>query len=299
MSGDDLWTRVLERTREAAACGAQQSIPTDYEFVDDGDIRFLVRVVANLKRKDAERKAVDPFRLPRQAQANPFLPYDEELFVAHLSSSHVCLLNKFNVVDHHLLIVTRGYEEQEDLLTLADFEALWRCLDRIDGLGFYNAGAAAGASQRHKHLQLVPLPLAPTGPAVPIGPLLRLAPQDGRIGTSPALPFAHAFIRSPDRDGPVREAAGPSLAAYLGLLRAVALIPEEGPPPPSASAPYNLLCTRDWMLLAPRSEEYVERISLNALGFAGALLVRSPEDLARLKQIGPMEILRRTGVPAP
>ena len=41
----------------------------------------------------------------------------------------------------------------------ADFDALARGLAAIDGLAFYNGGTVAGASQPHKHLQLVPVPL--------------------------------------------------------------------------------------------------------------------------------------------
>lgn len=55
--------------------------------------------------------------------ANPFLPYDEALWVGHLSDTHTLLLNKFNVVQHHLLVVTRQFESQLDWLTEADFEA--------------------------------------------------------------------------------------------------------------------------------------------------------------------------------
>ena len=41
---------------------------------------------------------------------NPFLPYDPDLVVADISDTHVALLNKFNVIDHHLLIVTRCFK---------------------------------------------------------------------------------------------------------------------------------------------------------------------------------------------
>jgi ATP adenylyltransferase len=293
MAADDLWRRTLARTQQAVACGALQSIPTEYEYVEDGGIRFLVRVVANLRRKAAARRPVDPFALPGSPKANPFLPYEQELFVAELPPSHVCLLNKFNVVEHHLLVVTRAFEEQEALLTFDDFQALWLCLEQIDGLGFYNAGEIAGASQQHKHLQLVPLPLAPDGPTVPIQPALDGAPQDGTIGTCTALPFPHSFVHAPWRTEPYGNRAESTQSAYLDLLRALALLPSSAPLPPSATAPYNLLVTRDWMLLVPRSQEHVERISINALGFAGALLVRTPKDLARLKSLGPMSILRR------
>ena len=55
--------------------------------------------------------------------ANPFLPYDEILWVAHLSSTHTLLLNKFNVVAHHTLVVTRKFERQEEQLSAQDLEA--------------------------------------------------------------------------------------------------------------------------------------------------------------------------------
>ena len=80
------------------------------EVVEEAGIPFLVRVVSNLARKrEAE------ISRPRQLKTNrnPFLPYENELFVAEIGDSHVCLLNKFNVVDHHLLIVTREFEDQQ------------------------------------------------------------------------------------------------------------------------------------------------------------------------------------------
>ena len=115
--------------------------------------------------------------------------------MADISDTHAAILNKFNVLEHHLLIITRDFEDQETLLTLRDFQALWTCMSEYNGLGFYNGGVAAGASQPHKHLQLVPLPLAPEGPQVPIEPLLAAAEFDGALGTVPAFPFLHVFAR--------------------------------------------------------------------------------------------------------
>ena len=174
MAADDLWRRTLARTQQAVACGALQSIPTEYEYVEDGGIRFLVRVVANLRRKAAARRPVDPFALPGSPKANPFLPYEQELFVADLSPSHVCLLNKFNVVEHHLLVVTRAFEEQEALLTLDDFQALWLCLEQIDGLA-------------DPHLARTPM--ARWGEPEDIaGPVLFLASAAARFVTGQTLP---------------------------------------------------------------------------------------------------------------
>jgi sulfate adenylyltransferase (ADP) / ATP adenylyltransferase len=48
--------------------------------------------------------------------------------VAHLSPTHVCLLNKFNVVAHHVLVVTREFEQQTSPLNAADFDATLQVL---------------------------------------------------------------------------------------------------------------------------------------------------------------------------
>ncbi len=157
-----LWTSVKEQTAQALRCGALLSIPTQFEFVEQDGVLFLVRILSNLNRKKAAKEKQEKQTADSGKEFNPFLPYEEDLFVADISDTHVCILNKFNVVDDHLLIITRAFEEQESLLTQEDFAALWACLADFDGLAFYNSGKIAGASQRHKHLQLVPLPLAPS-----------------------------------------------------------------------------------------------------------------------------------------
>src|SRR4030095_920360 len=93
------------------------------------------------------------------------------------SPSHYLLLNKFCLPAGHVLLVTRRFERQERLLTIEDFDALITCLGEVDGLGFYNGGIEAGASQPRKHLQFVPLPLAPESP--------NEVPMQRRVGGSP------------------------------------------------------------------------------------------------------------------
>jgi ATP adenylyltransferase len=270
---------LKERGEHALRCGALLTIPTRCEVVEQGGVAFLVRTVASLEWKARARST------QRQSSSNPFLPYDPDLFVTDISDTHLCLLNKYNAVEHHLLIVTRAFEEQESPLTRRDFEALWACLAEIDGLAFYNAGPAAGASQRHKHLQLVPGSIGSGPERAPIESLIGTARFRGRLGELPDLPFAHAAARL---DGCVElsppEAAERSLDLYRELLRSLGC--ERQP------RPYNLLATRDWMLLVPRTREACESIEVNALGFAGSLLARNREQLALVRRKGPMTILR-------
>jgi ATP adenylyltransferase len=64
------------------------------------------------------------------------------------------------------------------------------------------------------------------------------------------------------------------------------------------SAPYNLLVMSAGLLLVPRSREFVEGISVNALGFAGSLFVRDEEQMRVIESLGPMNLLRRAAAAA-
>lgn len=292
-----LWKRTREQTQFALQCGALQSIPTEYQFIEQNGILFFVRIVSNLTRKEKAKQQQDEKSQDSGKPFNPFLPYEEDLFVGDLSPTHLCLLNKYNVVDHHLLIVTREFEEQENLLTPEDFEALWMGLAEIDGFVFYNAGADAGASQRHKHIQLVPLPLVPEGAKVPIEPAINSAQFLGAIGNCPQLPFIHALIRLDPLfvDSP-REAAAATLEFYYNLLAQVGIRGENGMKGKQSGA-YNLMMTREWMLLVPRVQESFEGILVNSLGCSGAMLVKTEEQLQHLKEITPMTVLQNVCIP--
>ena len=293
MKPGTLWPRVLQKTHHAVHRGALHPIPTRCEHVPHAGVDFVVRIISNLARKKQATRFQVEKSSPTQRKTNPFLPYEPDLFVADISDTHVCLLNKFNVVEHHLLIVTRSYEPQESLLTLQDFEAMWTCMAEFDGLAFYNAGVIAGASQPHKHLQMVPLALASAGPQLPIEPLLRKAEFSNKIGANPVMPFVHAIVRlQPTWIQTAQRAAEITLELYYAMLKAVGLAIEYSLGEPTFCAPYNLLVTRQWMWLVPRTAEFAETISINALGFAGALLVKNEQELRSVKARGPMMVLK-------
>jgi ATP adenylyltransferase len=287
-----LWQRMLEQTEFGLECGALQPIPTTYEFVEEKGIRFLVRILANLERKEQAKKDQNQKTAKSGKDFNPFLPYDKDLFVADISKTHLCLLNKYNVVEHHLLIITREFEEQDNPLNVRDFEAMWACLNEFESLAFYNAGTLAGASQRHKHLQIVPLPFTSEGAKIPIEPALSEVEFVDQIGKVPAFSFAHAVAKlDPSWGDSVGKAAEKTLELYHQLLREVGLFPGEELDETQPLDAYNFLATRDWMLVVPRKEEFFEGISINSLGFAGALLVKNQGQMQQLKECGPMRVL--------
>ncbi len=291
-----LWERIVETTGQAISAGALLPIPTDHFFIDDGGVRFFVRVLASLSRKDAARKKQEAESNSGKS-ANPFLPPEKGLTVADVSNTHIAVLNKFNVMEHHLLIITRFFEDQDTLLTLRDFEALWTCMAEYNALGFYNGGREAGASQQHKHLQMVPLPLFAEGPLVPIDPLLERAPASG-MSAVPALPFLHAFVRlDPNLITSPARAAARTFEVYAEMLARVGMTVPPVAGTSLQSGPYCLLVTRKWMLLVPRSREHFEDISLNSLAFAGSLFVRNELQLKRLESVGPLNALRAVALP--
>lgn len=264
-SDSTFWRAVAETSAAALSSGSLEPISTTSRVIEDGGVRFLTRVVENL-----ERKRVDGIRKPDGF--DPFAEPEKELLVADVSDTHFAVLNKFNVFDQHVLLVTRAFEEQDSLLTREDFDAAWRCLADSDALVFYNAGPNAGASQRHKHLQVVPVPLGDGSERTPIEAVLD---DDSR-----GLPFSHAFCR-------IDDCLGDGDAALKTHERYSRLLDSLGNP-----RAYNLLATRDWMLVVPRARESWNSIAVNALGFAGALLVRSEDEWSQLERLGPMRLLR-------
>jgi len=282
-----LWHSIVRRSEHAIESGALHSIETVATLVEAGSVPFVVRQVSNVARKSRERsERTDP-------SADPFLPYEPDLFVADISATHIALLNKFNIVDHHIVVATRAFEEQERLLGVVDFEAWCACLAEFDGLGFYNGGRDAGASQRHKHMQIVPLPLGLDGTRVPVESLFADASSGEQVSSLPQLPFANAFTwLTPSAP---EHAAHTAFERYKALLAALDVDVEtsDGSCCPRQRAPYSLLFTPRWMLLVPRTTECVEGISINALGFAGSLVVRDAAQLDTVRQLGPLEILRR------
>ncbi|NJD55001.1 MAG: phosphorylase [Nitrospirae bacterium] len=286
--------RLIDEVSETAlASGSLLPIRTGSEYVDDNGLRFVVRILSSLVRKDEDR-----LQRAQEKRGNPFLPHEKDLFVADLGPTHIALLNKFNVMERHLLIVTREFEDQENLLTPADFSALWICMAEYDAVGFYNGGEAAGASQAHKHLQIVPLPLAEQGPPVPIQPLVDEIMDAGRITRLRSFRFRHCFARLElDNSGFPLHPGEQCYALYRTMLSELGMSVPRAEEMVRQSGPYCLVVTRQWMLLAPRSREFYGEVSVNSLGFAGCLLVRKPEHLELVKKTGPLELLRSVSVP--
>jgi ATP adenylyltransferase len=216
---------------------------------------------------------------------NPFLPWDAPLEVERLGSSHVVLLNKYPVQPAHVLLITQRWAPQNGWLTLEDWEAVAAVAADTGGLWFFNSCAEAGASQPHRHLQLLPRHAGE-----------EVCPLEGAIhdqlnGRSSRWPWAYCLSPLPD---------GASAAALQSLYRAhsqalaLGLPAEAGRP----THPYNLLFNDRWFLTIRRIREHAAGFSVNALGFAGYLLLTERSDLHWLEEHGPWALLAAVAAPA-
>ncbi len=250
---------LLARTRAAVAraraSGSLRPLRSTAHEVEEGGVRFVVRRIEAFEDKPHGAwhapRAEDPFRPP----------WTDALFVEDWGPDHALLLNKFPVLDDHLLLVTRAWADQEEPPDLADLEALGRALAELDGLWFYNGGRDAGASQPHRHLQLVPRTSLGD---IPLEPALSDGASAGRAA---AFGFEHRILPGFE-PAAIRAALGP------------------------APGPHTLLGTRGFTLVVPRGASKVDGQPVNSLAYAGYLAAKTEDGVDAIRARGPFGVLR-------
>lgn len=286
---------VRLRNEQAQAAGALLPIVAEQIVIQDGDLPFIVRWVAALAAKDAAKDAATVLLPggPRDPNFNPFLPPDPVLTVGPVGAHHLAILNKFPVCLHHLVLARREFAEQLSPLEQIDFLALAQVLSELSGLGFYNGGAAGGATQRHKHVQWIPEAVGNAS----LRDWQRGLPADARVGEQvqhAQLPLAHCFVRVCSSLGcEVEEAARSMHEAFESACHALGLIPDAA----GLLPPCNMLVDSDWMLVLPRSREHFEGIALNALSYGGTIYVRHTDQIDTIRANGPLRVLAEVGFP--
>ena len=221
---------------------------------------------------------------PEGPKPNPFLPHDRPLEVAPLGGSHVLLLNKYPVQSCHLLVITRQWQPQSGWLDAADWAAVAAVAADTGGLWFFNSAATAGASQPHRHLQL--LPRNAGEPSCPLSPHMKSLLEG-------APPWPWAYRLSARRD-PLGASDLPEL--YTRHCRSLGLGVAGHDPAPAHA--YNLLFDDHWFLTVLRRREQQAGFSVNALGFAGYLLCTTESNLDWLARHGPWRLLADVALPA-
>ncbi|MDO5653159.1 MAG: phosphorylase [Brachymonas sp.] len=293
MTNSELIKEVDARSASALASGALVPVQAEQDTVEQDGMRFVVRWVSSLAAKDASAGVAVPGG-PRDPNFNPFLHPEPALTVGALGDTHVAILNKFPLSQQHLVLATKVFEDQLMPINQADFMALARVMTEAGGMGLYNGGKVAGASQRHKHLQWIPGTPDNASLAIYLPGLPQDLPLQG-LATHPKLPMRHCFVRVDCTTGmPVEQAAEQLTQAWahgtqtLGLQAgADGLVP-----------PYNMLISHGWMLLVPRSQERYESISIASICFGGTIYTRHREQLDVVRKAGPLQALAAVGFPA-
>ena len=227
---------------------------------------------------------------------NPFEEPEPELTVAadlYGEGEYKLLLNKFPVVPEHLLLVTKKFKPQTSALEPKDLLTAYRLLQDLDdedemirNVVFYNCGPSSGSSQDHKHLQMFKLPqkFTPFQDKICSGkdhfiPDMRTEPlQDQKLS------FAHFVVPLPEE-----EEVNEDLLAmtFVSLLqRTLTFFQDWSNERPNMQTGYNVLMTKQWMCLVPRSASKSKDldIGLNATGYAGLVLVKHEDVWQKLQE---------------
>ncbi|MGC6483534.1 MAG: ATP adenylyltransferase [Synechococcus sp.] len=270
---------ALKRSATALQQGALHPLKTTHRALTDrtGSHQFELRTLVSDLPKHLRQSGPKP---------NPFLPWDQRLEIGRVGEDHALILNKYPVQLGHMLLITRHWAAQSDWLQQQDWHALC-CVDqRTSGLWFFNSGPDAGASQPHRHIQLLPRPNDVTSCPREAWFFKRLGPKQGDDHGSSPLDRA-ITVRARDLN------ASNQADHLLGLYREMSLELGLGDPqqPGQPRAPYNLLMTRRWLALVRRINDGSHGFSLNALGFAGYLLATPGADLQWLETYGPDRLL--------
>lgn len=268
---------ALTRSHVAERVGAL--VPLHTEIVElSGCQPFVVRRLLSETPKHLRHSGPKP---------NPFLPWDPALEVQQLERTHALILNKYPVQRGHVLLITQSWQPQSGWLEASDWRALTAVESDTAGLWFFNSCAAAGASQPHRHLQLLPREVGES--SCPLAPLLQ-AQLEGR---DQAWPWHYRL--SPRRCFGSSVAEAELMALYSKHLVELGLGDPRHHTAPTQ--PYNLLLDPDWFMTVVRRREHWAGLSVNALGFAGSLLVTPLSDIAWLQEQGPYALLEAVAAP--
>jgi len=311
---------VHRATQIALQAKALAPLTTSFRLLQEEGIQFIVSVAEEVAAKVKDDRATIAGAAPAPATdksanavgAGGFDPFSAEerekqpsLVVGPVGEDHVLMLNKFPTMQDHVLLVTSEWEPQSSPLTPGDLSSLHLLASCLPAVGFYNSAAPAGASQAHKHMQLIPFDVLetyrpkaaevlPTDAAMMQRAAALSVSGDriagGRAFTLPQFRFRHALALLPDHLEPGTGQAGDYLQELYRHLLHEAGVGEEGGEGEDGQA-HNLLLTAGWMMVVPRSKRKgLESIDVNAMGFIGCLLIRTHEALEAAEK-SPLKVL--------
>ncbi|KAJ8120742.1 hypothetical protein ONZ43_g2628 [Nemania bipapillata] len=304
----NLPTLIKEAFVRAQASGDLIYYPTQVAILTVGSLAFQLRYSPSLAQKPKPPKPVEP----NTRSFNPFENPCPALLVAQLPPSHRLVLNKFAIVPEHFILATRDFKPQSHLLERGDIDAAYACVQAYHSADqelfvFFNSGGHSGASQPHRHLQLLPVECMKHGlEATKLGHEWAVL-ADKLCLSEKMLPFA-VFASSISADMNAEE----KHLAYLSLYkRAVSatISNVEAVMEGEAQISYNFAMTSTCMALCPRTAEgapiwddsgkEIGNVALNGTVLAGTALVKNKVewDALRASSMILSSVLAEIGVP--
>ena len=272
MKKEIYWEKALQKTRISII--AKRLFPLNTIDITETIYKgndFVIRKLDTTKFK--KNILIGP-------KINPFKPWDKILQIDSIGNYHQLILNKYPVQLGHLLLITNEWKEQNGWMDYNDWEAIKEVNKDTTGLWFFNSGPLAGASQPHRHIQL--LRRDTTGLYCPrekwILDFKNVNYRNDRFSKNIII---KKFSKSFNEEN-IHEIYN-DLSKELDLGE-----PKKDKKP---KKPYNLIFTNNWMALIKRKTDNLYGISVNALGFAGYILVTENSDINYLKKFGPEKLL--------
>ncbi|KAH6654543.1 5',5'''-P-1,P-4-tetraphosphate phosphorylase 2 [Truncatella angustata] len=146
---------------KAKASGDLTYYPTQVALLDVNSIHFQLRFSPSLASKPKGPPPKDT-EADAKRHFNPFENPLPSMTIAQLPPSHALVLNKFAIVPEHFILITKTPKPQTHVLERDDVAAAHACVRAYWEEGqelfvFFNSGEHSGASQPHRHLQLLPV----------------------------------------------------------------------------------------------------------------------------------------------
>lgn len=322
MNTSDIISALPSRFEVARSSGDLFFFPSEVSKYEEIGIEWEIRLCTALQKKPtASPPATEAGSAPSQdnqqdatsKNSDPFAPpYVPNLHVGDLrdessGAEYGVLLNKYSVVPHHFLLVTKEFMPQTSPLLPHDLVQTYLLLlaarkARKNYFAFYNCGSNSGASQHHKHIQFIEV--EDDGP--PIERLAKAANLEvsGKPFSLSSVPYANHVYRLPTlSNGASPEQLEQALfLPFLSLLDLVISTVRHAPDYPSGNPSYNVILTLEHMHLIPRRwgtytlGESGMTLGVNSLGFAGMLMVKSESEREALEQVKIGTVLRGVGV---
>ena len=266
------WQKSLEISQLAVTSNSLQQLSTEcHKLLFGNDLFYEYRKIKSTNFKLSS--VIGP-------KLNPFLPWDRNLQIDMIGNDHVLILNKFPVQTGHMLLITSSWKPQDGWLDSSDFKSLLSIELDTSGLWFFNSGPKAGASQTHRHLQL--LRRTDLEMICPFESWYK-EPATSTFSESSLL-SKNIFVSTRNND---RECD-----LYLNYLELTSMAGLGSPKSFFKPLfPYNLLISPSWIVLIRRSKEFAHGYGLNALAFAGYFLETAHSDEVWFKENGPISLL--------